>query len=937
MRDTATRVGLLKERIAQKRHKQERRAFCSHVVATLLSLALVAGLAPTIALATGTGAGKAMQLGTDAIKKGDTVYYGTCANEMNGYAAGEAIQWQVLDAQKDNTGDNGMFLLSKYLLEEVLFEANWDRDDGDGQVNPNDWRDSDAQAWCRDFVQNSFVDEERGKIKMVSKTDSAETLNDDDWGESKLNNDQAFFLSAREVCDYISPVEGANERRATYKSGDLDDWWLRSPQYKHSFYAGYVSSEYCFLSTTSVEFTGYAARPAINLNLDSVLFVSAANGGKADAAVDGNLTAVRAAGNEWKLTLRDASRTFTASTETTTIETGQSLSVGYSDSSAERNDNEYVSVMIAQGNTILYYGRVAQFNGIGTASVAIPSDLAPGSYTLKVFSEQCNGDGKTDYASDFVNIPLTVTQNTTTHTVTVETEGGGAASADPPAAAQGQEVTLTASPAEDSHFAEWQVTSGTATIAGNKFTMPASDVTVKAVFEAHSYDQQVASDDYLASPATCTDPAKYYYSCTCGAKGAETFESGQATDSNNHSPASQWTQENNKHYHACLNGCGTHLDEADCSGGTATCTAKAVCITCENEYGALAEHTLSEHPYKAPTCTKEGNERYWECSACGALFSDTQGTVPTTKEAATIEQTGHDWSAPVWQWANDGKTATVTFTCQHDSMHVQSPDVTVTNKEKTPATCTEAGVFTYTAKTTLNSQEFTSRNDVQVSPLGHTMRKTDRTNATCTAPGKEAYYTCEACGKRFEDEAGETEIANLAEFGVIPMTGHTAGTKWTHDDASHWNECTTCGAKLNEAAHDFEWMTDKEATATEAGSKHKKCAVCGYAKDAVEIPATGTATGPTKPDEPNGGANPTDTATPGNASNPTDGAKPDDTTNPADAMKSDVAADKAIPQTGDNNAVAIWAAAAIALAAAAAVVVAVAGTALHHRKSTRNR
>ena len=39
--------------------------------------------------------------------------------------------------------------------------------------------------------------------------------------------------------------------------------------------------------------------------------------------------------------------------------------------------------------------------------------------------------------------------------------------------------------------------------------------------------------------------------------------------------------------------------------------------------------------------------------------------------------------------------------------------------------------------------------------------------------------------------------------------------------------------------HTFEWVIDKEATATEAGSKHEECTVCGYAKAAVEIPATG--------------------------------------------------------------------------------------------------
>ena len=53
--------------------------------------------------------------------------------------------------------------------------------------------------------------------------------------------------------------------------------------------------------------------------------------------------------------------------------------------------------------------------------------------------------------------------------------------------------------------------------------------------------------------------------------------------------------------------------------------------------------------------------------------------------------------------------------------------------------------------------------------------------------------------------------------------------------------------KTDIAAHTFKWITDEEATATEAGSKHEECTVCGYAKAAVEIPATGTTEQPTKP------------------------------------------------------------------------------------------
>ena len=86
--------------------------------------------------------------------------------------------------------------------------------------------------------------------------------------------------------------------------------------------------------------------------------------------------------------------------------------------------------------------------------------------------------------SNTKELSITITKAAPTeHTVTVTTEGGGTASASPAKAAAGTEITLTAMPNEGYHFKEWQVISGNVTIKDNKFTMPDSDVEVKAVFE----------------------------------------------------------------------------------------------------------------------------------------------------------------------------------------------------------------------------------------------------------------------------------------------------------------------------------------------------------------------------------------------------------------------------------------------------------------------
>ena len=96
---------------------------------------------------------------------------------------------------------------------------------------------------------------------------------------------------------------------------------------------------------------------------------------------------------------------------------------------------------------------------------------------------------------------------------------------------------------------------------------------------------------------------------------------------------------------------------------------------------------------------------------------------------------------------------------------------------------------------------------------------------------------------------------------------HSYGTAWKYDGTNHWHECA-CGDKADTAVHIFKWVTDKEATATEKGSKHEECTVCGYKKAAVDIPATGFGNG--------------------SAVQP---QKPSNTSS---------------PQTGDNDSLALW-------------------------------
>lgn len=101
---------------------------------------------------------------------------------------------------------------------------------------------------------------------------------------------------------------------------------------------------------------------------------------------------------------------------------------------------------------------------------------------------------------------------------------------------------------------------------------------------------------------------------------------------------------------------------------------------------------------------------------------------------------------------------------------------------------------------------------------------------------------------------------------------HVFGDAWVSDETGHWHACA-CGEKKDVAQHTFQWVVDKEATATENGSKHEECTVCGYAKQAVVIPATGATQPSEQPSQ-----------------QPTQSQKPD--------------AEQ--PQTGDVSNVALW-------------------------------
>ena len=375
------------------------------ILSILLALAMAAGMLPGMRItvqaeSAGNRTGvKAIQAGTGGITDPEAVetepgktYYSPGSYVWFGVngAQDQPIKWRVLDAQTANDGTSpGLFLLSEYLLGKTPFNF-----DATPPQMRNTYQGSGAQAWCLDFAANTdnFTVAEQNTMLGVEKQEDEESAYNLYWKRTHITEkDVIFFLSAREAYEKVANYEYAPGLAATYPNDDWQAWWLRSPSYKDRFSAGKVAGN-GDVQYSDVRWV-YSARPAFNVDLNTVLFSSPAEGGKTG---DRALEAVGDySGNEWKLTVLDPTRHgFEA-----VFDTNSGDSVDISWTGAKIGAGEYISAVIMDSTgAVTHYGRLAPATKSGSITVDVSGKLGSGS-ALYVFNEQCNGDKKTDSAS----------------------------------------------------------------------------------------------------------------------------------------------------------------------------------------------------------------------------------------------------------------------------------------------------------------------------------------------------------------------------------------------------------------------------------------------------------------------------------------------------------------------------------------------------------
>lgn len=392
--------------------------------------------------------------------------------------------------------------------------------------------------------------------------------------------------------------------------------------------------------------------------------------------------------------------------------------------------------------------------------------------------------------------------------------------------------------------------------------------------ENHTFDIKTVNEDTLALPADCVNPAKYFYSCECGAHTNDTtlvFESGAPSGHK----FGEWKESKS----------------ANCEEGG---KEKHICSVCqfeeERDTAPLGHDWNAEYTTDVkPTCTKPGSKSI-HCSRCDA-----------TKDVTEIEPTGHSFGE--WTVSKDStcvaggqktrKCETCGYTEYEDtdidpdaheweedytidkeptcttegskSIHCSRCDATkdstvipVTDhtygewEVVTPSTCTENGVkkhacihcgfeqteiiepahewedsrtvdiapsCTEQGEDSVHCRNCDERKDIkEISPKGHDWSEWKTlVEPTITSEGKE-YRACNVCG--------------IKEEKALPKL--SGKKEWKHDKNKHWHVDDN-GNIIDADDHEFKWVVDKEPTATEPGIGHYECIACAFEKAPEEF------------------------------------------------------------------------------------------------------
>ncbi len=335
------------------------------------------------------------------------LWFGT-ERGFNNQGSEEPILWRVLDkAGTENKGN--LFLISDKLYGTGKTGGLQFSSSGNG------YQDSDARRWCKDFESSNLAPWEQSAIQTTTKTDAPYyAATPITQTKNALLGDRLFLPSAEEISNPTYGFDTAANRQARYHTG-FSSYWLRSPDSNDSSKAWYVDGTGNIVSDAVTK--NYAARPAFHLDGSQVLYGTAVRNGQfTDALGLQKIQSVQS--QDFRLVLKDTSRDFRVTDNSITLQPGESVTLDYQ--GAIVNSSEYISVIVTdqEGTTPLYYGKLAPVqNADGQVRFPLPAELLDGTYVLKVFNEQYNGQRKSGKASPFVDVTLNIQTQSPVETV----------------------------------------------------------------------------------------------------------------------------------------------------------------------------------------------------------------------------------------------------------------------------------------------------------------------------------------------------------------------------------------------------------------------------------------------------------------------------------------------------------------------------------------
>ena len=359
-----------------------------------------------------------------------------------------------------------------------------------------------------------------------------------------------------------------------------------------------------------------------------------------------------------------------------------------------------------------------------------------------------------------------------------------------------------------------------------------SGIHIDAQWHQHKFNMWMNNTPgTLKSPADCTHNALHYWMCSC-----DLIEYND--DHLYEEPGTalghlwSWTSNGNgTHTRTCQRENCNATETKDCSGGAATCTAKAICEVCKSEYGTLKAHdftaeTAEEQYLKSSSSCTEKAVYYKSCTVCG-LSSKGTASEATFESGSVL---GHDWGA--WTQNSDGSSHT--RICKRDANHRENGtcsggEATCIAKPKCNVCKAEYGE-TNPGNHAGTLGEWQSDKNNHWKEYSCCGAEADRghhdwdngqvtTQPTCTNAGEKT-FTCNECGRKKTEQ--------------IDATGHSWKQEWNSDETHHWHECANgCDAKDAYAEHadaDKNHVCDtcgKMLSECADDNKDHKCDYCG--------------------------------------------------------------------------------------------------------------